>query len=376
MNRRLRNIFDLGVKELRSLRRDPVLLFLVGWAFTVGVITPGRGAGDASVHNARIAIVDEDRSALSERIADSFYPPYFRPPRNIPLSAAEPLMDQGEITFVLVIPQGFERDLIGDRSDVQLLVDATRMKQAGIGAGYIERIVRGQVKEFLEKTRREAPVTADLVVRTKFNPNLVPAGFQGLVALINHTTLLTVLLTGAAVIREREYGTIEHALAMPITSVEIMLGKLWATALVMTAVVITSLTLVVRGVLDQAIAGSLPLLVTGVVIYLFAATSIGIFLATVARTMPQLGLLAVMVVIPMNMLSGNNTPLEAQPVVLQWLMQFSPSTHFVSVAQAVIFRGATLAEVWIQLSVTAGIGVALFLLALLRFRSSMAAARG
>ncbi len=377
MIRRLRNIFDLGVKEIRSLRRDPVLLFLIVWAFTVGVITPGRGAGDASVHNARIAIVDEDRSSLSERIADAFYPPYFRPPQDVALSAAEPLMDRGEITFVLVIPEAFERDLIAGRpSDVQLLVDATRMKQAGIGAGYIERIVRGEVKEFLEKTRREDSVTAELVVRTKFNPNLVPAGFQGLVALINNTTLLTVLLTGAAVIREREHGTIEHALAMPVTSVEIMLGKLWATALVMTAVVITSLMLVVRGVLDQAIAGSLPLLFTGVVIYLVAATSIGIFLATVARTMPQLGLLAVMVVIPMNMLSGNNTPLEAQPVVLQWLMQLSPSTHFVSVAQAVIFRGATLAEVWVELSVTAGIGVALFLLALLRFRHSMAAARG
>lgn len=375
--RKPRNIFDLGIKELRSLRRDPVLLFLIVWAFTVGVITPGRGAGDASVQNARIAIIDEDRSLLSKRIADSFYPPYFRPPQHIDFASVDPLMDRGEITFVLVIPEEFEADLIAGRQpDVQLMIDATRMKQAGIGAGYVERIIKGQVKEFLEKSRQQAPAPAELVVRTKFNPNLAPAGFQGLVALINNTTLLTILLTGAAVIREREHGTIEHALAMPVTSVEIMLGKLWATALVMTVVVMTSLLLVVEGVLDQTIAGFLPLLATGVVTFLVAATSIGIFLATVARTMPQLGLLAVMVVIPMNMLSGNNTPLEAQPVALQWLMQLSPSTHFVSLAQAVIFRGATLADIWAELLFIAGIGLALFLLALLRFRRSMAVARG
>lgn len=377
MIRRLRNVFDLGIKEIRSLRRDPVLLFLVAWAFTVGVITPGRGAGDASVQNARIAIVDEDRSTLSQRIGNAFLPPYFKPPQDIPLAATDRLMERGDFTFVLVIPEGFERDLrAGQPSEVQLLVDATRMKQAGIGAAYVARIVQAEAQDFMAQGRQADAVPAELVVRTQFNPNLVPAGFQGLVALTNHTTLLTILLTGAAVIREREHGTIEHALAMPITAAELMLGKLWATALVMTGVVFTSLMVVVRGVLDQTITGSLTLLAVGVLIYLVAVTSIGIFLATLARTMPQLGLLAVMVVIPMNMLSGNNTPLEAQPAVLQWLMQFAPSTHFVSLTQAVIFRGATLADVWVELAFIAAIGLALFLLALLRFRRSMAAARG
>jgi len=377
MARRLRNVFYLGIKELRSIRHDPVLLFLVAWAFTVGVITPGRGAGVASVNNARIAIVDEDHSALSQRIAAAFRAPYFDPPRSISFSEIDPLMERGEITFVLVIPHRFEQDLNAGKSPtLQLLVDATRMKQAGIGAAYVKQIVRQEATEFLQRSRRGGPLPVQLVTRTLFNPNLAPGGFQGLVALINHTTLLTILLTGAAVVRERERGTIEHALAMPVTSVEIMLGKLWATALVMTAVVTTSLLLVVKGVLGLAIAGSLPLLLTAVMIYLLAATSIGIFLATLSRSMPQLGLLAYMVVVPMTMLSGNNTPRESQPALLQALMEFSPSTHFVSVVQAVVFRGATLADVWFDLAVTAALGLVLFLLALRRFRSSMAAARG
>lgn len=377
MVRQLRNIFDFGVKELRSIKRDPVLLFLIAWAFTIGIITPGKGAGEASVQNAGIAIVDEDRSMLSQRIAASFYPPYFLPPRQISLAAIDPLMDKGAVTFVLIIPDNFERDLVAGRpSTVQLLADATRMKQAGIGARYIKSIVGGQVTEFLQKIRRSPPSPTDLVIRVKFNPNLMPSGFQGLVVLINNATLLTVLLTGAAVIRERERGTIEHALAMPVTSFEIMLGKVWATVAVMLAVIVISLTFILKGVLDLAIAGSISFLLASVVMYLFAVTSIGIFLATFARSMPQMGLLAIMVAVPMNMLSGNNTPLESQPLALQMIMQLSPSTHFVSVAQAVVFRGATLVDVWINLAALAGIGLAVFLLALLRFRRSMAAAQG
>ncbi len=377
MQRELRNIFDLGVKELYSIWRDPVLLFLIVWAFTVGIITPGKGAGEATLHGARIAMVDEDGSSLSGRLAAAFNPPYFRPPQAIALAEVDRLMDRGEITFVLVIPQGFERDVVAGKSPaVQLLVDATRMKQAGIGAGYINRIAREQVREFLQRTNRGQPRPADLVVRVKYNPNLVPAGFQGLVVLINNTTLLTIILTGAAVIREREHGTIEHVLAMPLTPFEVMLGKIWANALVMTVVLAASFLFIVRGVLHLAIAGSLPLLLGGVVVYLFAATSIGVYLATLSRSMPQLGLLAVMVVIPMNMLSGNNTPLESQPLVLQGIMQLSPSTHFVGMAQAVVFRGAVLSDVWFDLVMTAAIGLTLFLLALLRFRNSMAAARG
>lgn len=376
--RRLRNIFDLGVKELHSILRDPVLMFLMAWAFSVGVLTPGKGAGDASVHNAGIAIVDDDGSALSRRLADAFHPPYFLPPQQISAAAVDELMDRGAVTFVLVIPVDFERDLIaGETPSVQLLIDATRMKQAGIGAGYVRNIVNEQAAEFLYKSRRGAPASpVELVVRTSFNPNLAPGGFQGLVALLIHSTLFPVVLTGAAVVRERERGTIQHALAMPVSSFELMVGKIWANALVITAVITASILVVLKGALDLTIAGSVPLLLGGVVTYLFSTTAIGIFLATIVRSMPQLGLLAIMVVVPMGMLSGNSTPLESQPEALQRIMQLAPSTHYVSFTQAVIFRGATLADVWFEILMMAGIGLALFIAALLRFRRSMAAAQG
>ena len=127
--------------------------------------------------------------------------------------------------------------------------------------------------------------------------------------------------------------------------------------------------MVVRAILGVPIAGSIPLFMVGVVIYLFFATAIGIFLGTVARSMPQLGLLFMLVFLPMNMLSGSNTPLESMPPWLATVMQVSPSTHFVSFAQSILYRGAGLGVVWPQF-LAVGLVAGLFLaLALWRFRS-------
>jgi ABC-2 type transport system permease protein len=146
------------------------------------------------------------------------------------------------------------------------------------------------------------------------------------------------------------------------------MSKIWSNALVITIAVGLSLTFVVRGLLGVPIAGSVPLFLAGVMIYLFFATAIGIFLGTVARSMPQLGLLYMLVAIPMNMLSGSNTPLESMPPFLRTVMQASPSTHFVSFAQAILYRGAGFDMVWQQFLIVAVIGGLFLGAALLRFR--------
>jgi ABC-2 type transport system permease protein len=133
-----------------------------------------------------------------------------------------------------------------------------------------------------------------------------------------------------------------------------------------------SLYLVVRGLLGVPIAGSIPLFLLGTAIYLFFATAIGIFLGTVSRSMPQLGLLYLLVFLPMNMLSGSNTPLESMPSSLATLMQASPSTHFVSFAQAILYRGAGFAVVWPEFVIVALIGGLFLGLALSRFRKASA----
>ncbi|MGZ3361351.1 MAG: ABC transporter permease [Xanthobacteraceae bacterium] len=368
MRRMAANIFWLGTKELRAFSHDFVLVALVVWAFSFSIVSIARSSLQ-ELHDASIGIADEDQSALSRRISQAFLPPYFKTPRPIATQDIERLMNTGALTFVIDIPPNFQRDLVGGRQPrLQVYVDATAMMQAGIGAGYIQQIISAELNNFLSRSEVVPRPPVNLDVRIAFNPNVTTAWFTSVMAIINDVTMLAVILAGAAIVREREHGTMDHLLVMPLTPFEIAMSKIWSNALVITVAVGFSLTVVVHGLLGVPIAGSILLFLAGVVIYLFFATAIGIFLGTVARSMPQLGLLYMLVVIPMNMLSGSNTPLESMPPFLRTVMQASPSTHFVSFAQAILYRGAGFDTVWPQFLAVALIGGLFLGLALLRFR--------
>jgi ABC-2 type transport system permease protein len=369
MMRKVANIFWLGVKELRSFLHDFVLLALVVYAFSLAVTLQAR-SNSQELHNASIAIVDEDHSELSRRIAHAFHPPLFQSPQLIVERDIIPMMNKGRYTFVVDIPPDFERHVLaGHRPGLQVNVDATAMVQAGLGSGYAQQIITTEIADFLSHAEGVRPPAIDLDVRIAFNPNLTTAWFTGVMAIINNITMLAIILAGAAVVREREHGTMDHLLVMPLTPFEIALSKVWANGLVIAVAVALSIYFVLRMMLGVPVAGSIPLFMVGVVIYLFFATAIGIFLGTVARSMPQLGLLFMLVFLPMNMLSGSNTPLESMPVWLARIMQVSPSTHFVAFAQSILYRGAGLDVVWPQFLAVAGIGALFFALAIRRFRS-------
>jgi ABC-2 type transport system permease protein len=370
--RKIANIFWLGTKELRSFMHDFVLLGLVIYAFSLAIITQAQ-SNSQELHNASIGFVDEDNSELSRRIAHAFLPPYFKPPQPIAERDIVALMNAGRYTFVVDIPPDFQRNVIaGRRPAVQVDVDATAMVQAGLGSGYAQQIITTEIDDFVSREEGTKPATVNLLVRIAFNPNVTTAWFTSVMGIIGNVTMLAIILSGAAIIREREHGTMDHLLVMPLTAFEIAMSKVWANGLVITVAVGLSLYVVVRAMLGIPIAGSIPLFMVGVVIYLFFATAIGIFLGTVARSMPQLGLLYMLVYLPMNMLSGANTPLESMPPWLATAMQASPSTHFVSFAQAILYRGAGLDVVWPQFVAVALIGGLFFALALLRFRSVVA----
>jgi ABC-2 type transport system permease protein len=321
-----------------------------------------------------VAIVDEDDSPLSRRIRDALLPPRFLPPVPLTVQKIDAGMDTGRYIFVLDIPPDFQTDVVrGRRPTLQLNVDATAMTQAGAGAGYIQSIIAQELTAFLGGPAAVATPPVGLVIRAQFNPNLEVSPFMGVVQLVNSITILAMFLAGAALIREREHGTIEHLLVMPLTPTEIMLAKIWANGIVIVVATTLSLRLVVQWGLGLVIAGSMALFVVGVVIYLFAVASLSIFLATLARSMPQFALLAFPLFIMMNLLSGGNTPLDSMPQFLQTVMQGSPSTHFVSVAQAILYRGAGFDIVWREFTATAAIGIVFFVGALLRFRTALSA---
>ncbi|HCU0879616.1 ABC transporter permease [Morganella morganii] len=371
--RTLKNIIYLGMKELRSLMRDKAMLALIVFAFTVSIYSSAT-VTSGSLHLAPIAIADQDRSQLSERIINSFYEPYFLAPADIDISQMDGLMDSGTYTFTMDIPPNFQRDVLaGRRPAIQLNVDATRMSQAFLGNSYIQNIVTGEVNTFLAKNRQNSVLPVDLDIRARFNPNLNQMWFGSVMAIINNITMLSIVLTGAALIREREHGTIEHLLVMPVTPFEIMMSKVWSMGLVVLLASLGSLLLIVRFLLQVPIEGSITLFMCGVALSLFATTSIGIFMGTIARSMPQFGLLMIMVLLPLNMLSGGMTSRESMPQFVQDIMQTMPTTHFVSLAQAILYRGADFLIIWPQFIYLIIIGGAFFGAALLRFRKTISA---
>ena len=371
---RFLHIFQLGLKELVSLYRDPVLLFLIAYSFTFSVYTPAKSAV-MDVVNASIAIVDEDDSEVSRIAREAMLPPLFLPSSVISFRDINRDMDAGKYTFVVDVPPQFQQDLAKNlKPTVQIVSDATAMSQAGRGPGYIQQIINNAVQPFWPAAgAQQAQPLALLNARARFNPNMEQGWFVAINQVINNISVLAIFLTGAAVLREREHGNIEHLLVMPLKPYELMFAKVWANGLVVLLAAIASLFLIVKGAVGVPVAGSIPLFALGMAVYLFSVTSLGVMLATVVRSMPQFGLLAFPVFISMSLLSGGQTPLESMPIALQKIMQFVPSTHFVSFSQAVLFRDASPAMVWPQLLKMFLIGSAYSVFTLSRFRKMLAA---
>jgi len=282
-------------------------------------------------------------------------------------------MDRGAYTFVLDIPPRLEADLLRGRAPaVQLNIDATAMTQAGVGGSYVESIVQQETRNYLQSRGIESRLPITPITRAFFNPNLEGVRFQAVMAILDAVTMLSILLVGAAVIRERERGTIEHLLVMPVRASEIAAAKIAANGLVILVAAGLSLILVAGAALKVPIEGSVMLFMAGTAVYLFTIASLGILLATIAYTMPQFSLLAIPVFLILNMLSGGVSPLESMPEQLQIVIQVSPTVHYVKFAHSVLYRAAGIDVVWLHIAVMALLGAIFLSFALARFRTMLA----
>jgi len=373
--RALGNIFNLGFKELASVLGDKAMMVFIVWAFTGAIYLIASGAS-TEMRNAAVGFVDADRSQLSSRIRDGLRPPSFAAPKMLDFVDLDRELDAANYTFVIVVPPRFEQDVLAGRHpSLQLIVDATAMTQAGVGTGYVAEIVNREVDRFLDVrgvAAAKAPVA--FTVRAFFNPNLEDKRHVAIMEIVNNVALLSIILVGAAIVREREHGTIEHLLVMPVNASEIVLAKIWANGVMVLVAVFLSLTLIAQGALGITINGSIGFYLIGAGVFIFAAMALGVMLATLTSSMPQFALLAFPTIIVMEVLSGGMTPIESMPAYLQVIMSAAPSTHYVKFSQSVLFRDAPLAVVWPQLAWMAGLGVVYTVIALGRFRVMLAQA--
>ena len=363
----LKNIYYLTRKEFRSVFSDPVLIILIAYIFTMPVYDMSRMSTD--VKHAAVAVIDRDQSVLSFRIRDALQAPFFQSPKAIDPHDTDALMNRGEFTFVIEIPPNFQRDVqAGRHPQIQLLIDATSMTQAGLGSSYINQIAGREINDF---AGIELPEVVKPVVHAEFNPNTESSWFMPTSQIGTMAFLLLMLLAGAAVIRERERGTIEHLLVMPVTAPELMISKILANGVVIMISAMLSLWFVVHLSIGVPLNGSLLLYAVGLAVFLFAVASLGIMIATLAPTMAQFGMLVLPVYIVMNLFAGGSSPRANMPQVAQDISEYWPLTQFMEFAQNILFRGAGLEIVWPQMLAMLLLGLLLLGLALLRFRKML-----
>ncbi|UDW83042.1 ABC transporter permease [Pasteurella canis] len=371
MQQWIKNVYFLCGKEIRSFFSDFTLLILVIMMFTVTIYSIAKGI-TTEVKNVSVAILNEDRSALSFHIQDAMLPPQFNKVVEIKPQQIDTAMDNGEYIFVLTIPANFTADLLANKQpELQLLVDATAMSQAAVGASYLQQIIRQQIVEYLNK----APIDYDLItpkINVLFNSNLKTEWYMPVTQITGNSTLLTLILVGAAVIREREHGTIEHLLVMPVSASEIVISKILANGLIILIAAFLSLYFVVHKFIDVPINGSIGLFIATEAVFLSSMAGLGIYLATHAPTMPQFSLLCLPVYIVLYLLSGSLSPLENMPLLVQYIMQLSPLTQFIAIGQDVLFRGAGMNVIWPRVLIITLMGALFILIAILRFRIMLA----
>ena len=367
--RSIKNILALSAKELRSLFSDTVLVVLIVFAFTALVHSAATGINN-DVNNASVGVIDADQSVLSHRILDALQQPHFQKPVPVRREEVNELLDKGKLMFVLEFPPNFQRDVeMGREPKVQLLTDATNMAQAGLGQSYIGHIFQNELVDFLkQKDLIDEMTPVKSVATLVFNPNATDMWPAAVMEVDNMITMITLVLVGAAVIRERERGTIEHLLVMPVKSAEIVLAKIIANGLVICTIALLSMHFMVGGLLQVPLLGSLTLFALGAGLFMFSIASLAVMLATLAPTMPQYSLLMMPVNIIALMFSGSSSPRSNMPETAQWISEYWPTTQFMTFAQNILLRGAGFDVVWPQM-VAMTISGALFLgFALFRFR--------
>ncbi|RMD71008.1 MAG: ABC transporter permease [Gammaproteobacteria bacterium] len=363
------------MKELIQLRRDKALLLFFAYAFTLDIYFAGSGVS-LQLHRAAFHIQDEDKSHLSRELMGRFLPPYFEARGSIASDReAFDLLDRGKTTIVFSIPPRFQEQILrGEDTQVQMLLDATHAPQAFLASSYAAQILgrfgleqglalHGMSAEALEHLPR-----VESRHRAWYNPNQNDAWFMTLSELLSIITVFSILLPAAAMVREKERGTVEQLLVSPLTPFHIMFPKVLAMTLVILTGTLVSLFAVMGPIFHLPMRGSLPLFFALTALYTFTNAGLGLFASTFSRNQAQVGMVSILLVAPMILLSGAWTPPEAMPEWLRAMMLFSPLFYFIEATFGILLKGAPLSLLWDDVAGMALLGGGIFAFGAWRFR--------
>ncbi len=375
----LRRILGLIRKEFLQILRDRALIFILIWAFTAAIYTSGHGRA-MEVTNVPTAIYDLSRGPASREFLSHLQLPYFKIVAY--LESEQEIakrLDSGRASIVVVIPPDFQRRIDGTgQAQVQVIIDGAFATSATIAVAYIAAISSTYSVSVLERRASGAGMSISSIpqiderVRVKFNPNMSSTWFSGLLELLNMLTMVSLLLTAADLVREKEHNTLEQLLVTPARPFEIFAAKIIPTIIVVLGLSSLSFFLVLKPAFHVPIRGSLLLFYSVAALHVFAMTSLGIAIAVIARNLAQAMMIMILILQPMIFLSGAWNPPEAMIPWMRALSYISPMRYFIDFGYGVILKGSTLGVVAWDIAGILLFGITLMSFSLWWFRRSLA----
>ena len=360
-------------KEFEQLLQDLPILFILLWAFTGAIYAAGHSIS-MDVQDYPVVVLDLSRTPTSRDLTSRLRSPHFKIVSYVSSDQElEDHLDRGEAALAVVIPPDFERKVREGQGTFQVVTDGTQTMIASVAASYVAEVAQDLNLRLLEAELNDqvARVPVDARLRVAFNPNITSSWFSSLLELLNMTTMVSVLLAAAAMVREKERGTLEQLLVSPLRPVELFAAKVLPIVIFVPLLSLAALFGIVHGIFDTPVRGSVLLFYAVTTAFVFCCASLGVALASLAKNMAQVAMLLLLVLFPMLFLSGATTPPESMSPWLRYASLLSPMRYYLDFGFQVLFKGNGLRYVWHDLLGLAVFGSGMFAFAMWRFRRTV-----
>ncbi len=375
----MNTIFRFIIKELQQFKRDPKMFGIILIAPVIQLIFLGY-AVTFDVENVKMVVFDQNRTSTSREFVERFTSSgYFEIIESVSsYKELERKLNKGEAILALVISQDFEKNIARRQSaKLQAIFEGSDGNQASIAAGYVQMIVskysKDVIAEFMNLSGRKFSPSGNLSaeVRVWFNPEMKTRNYMvpGIVGLL--VSLVTLVLTSLAIVKEKEIGTMEQLIVTPIKPHQLIAGKLIPFT-IMGLVSVIIVLLAMRTIFAIPVKGSEGFLLMSALFYILSTLGIGLFVSTISKTQQQAMMIAIFAVImPMIFLSGFAFPIENMPKIIQFISHIIPLKYFNTIIRGVILKGLGFADLWFEALILLIMGSLILYASSLRFRKRL-----
>jgi len=375
----MKTIIHFIKKEFLQFKRDPKMFGIILIAPVIQLVFLGYAA-NLDVDNVKTVVYDMNRTSTSRQLVERFTSSgYFKIVDYAgSYNQLEDDLNKGKAILAIVISQDFEENIMRrEPAPLQAIFEGSDGNQASIAAGYVQSIIRGYSKSILTdymniSGRKISPIgNLSAEVRIWYNPTMKTRNFMvpAIVGLL--VSLVTLVLTSLAIVKEKEIGTMEQLIVTPIRSYQMIIGKL-VPFTILGFVAVTIVLVAMRIIFEIEIKGSIIFLLCSSFLYILSTLGLGLLISTISKTQQQAMMIAIFaVMLPMVFLSGFAFPIENMPKIIQVVSYAIPLRYFITIIRGVILKGLGFADLWIEASVLFGMGISILLLSSLRFRKKL-----